>query len=112
MSRIVIRRSKAQLILTKNNGTSLCFPVGVGRPNSPTQLGTFQIIGKEVGVKRSTGTRTIYVSMPGRICGIFGTAQARAVGRATTSGCIAMLNKDIEVLYDLVEVGDMVEVVP
>jgi lipoprotein-anchoring transpeptidase ErfK/SrfK len=112
LSRIVIRRAKAQLILTKNNGTSLTFPVGVGRPDSPTLLGNFKIIGKEIGTKRSTGTRTIYVSMPGKICGIFGTAQARAVGRATTSGCIAMLNKDIEVIYDLVEVGETVEIVP
>ena len=112
MSRVVVRRSKAQLILTKKNGTSLTFPVGVGRPDSPTQLGTFKIIGKEIGTKRSTGTRTIYLSMPGKICGIFGTAQARAVGRATTSGCIAMLNKDIEVIYELVEVGDEVEIVP
>lgn len=112
MSRIVIRRSKAQLIFKKKNGTTLTFPVGVGRWDSPTQLGTFKIIGKELGTKRSTGTRTIYVAMLGRICGIFGTAQARAVGRATTSGCIAMLNKDIEVLYDLVEVGEEVDIVP
>jgi L,D-transpeptidase ErfK/SrfK len=112
LSRIVIRRSKAQLILKKNNGTCLTFPVGVGRPDSPTELGTFKIVDKEIGVKRSTGTRTIYVSMPGRICAIFGTAQARAVGKPTTGGCIAMLNKDIEVIYDLVEVGDTVEIVP
>lgn len=112
MSRIVIERSKAQLTLEKDDGTTLTFPVGVGRPDLPTQLGTFKIIGKELGAKRSTGTRTIYVAMRGRICGIFGTAQARAVGRATTSGCIAMLNKDIEVIYDFVEVGDEVEIVP
>ena len=112
MSRVVIRLSKAQLQLEKDDGTSLVFPVGVGRPDSPTRTGTFEIIGKEVGVKKSTGTRTIYFSAFGKICGIFGTAQARAVGRPTTNGCIAMLNKDIEVIYDLVDVGDVVEIVP
>ena len=112
MNRIVIRRSRAQLRLNKDNGTCLTFPVGIGRPDSPTRIGTFKIIGKELGVSRSTGTRTIYIAMPGKICGIFGTAQARAVGRATTSGCIAMLNKDIETIYDFIAVGDMVEIVP
>lgn len=112
MSRLVIQLSKAQLTLIKGNGNRLSFPVGVGRPDKPTLIGKFPIIGKEVGQKRRTGTRTIYISMPGKICGIFGTAQGRAVGRATTSGCIAMLNKDIEIVYDLVEVGDTVEIVP
>lgn len=112
MSRIVICCSKAQLIFKKKDGATLTFPIGVGRRDSPTQLGIFKIIGKELGTKRSTGTRTIYVAMRGKICGIFGTAQARAVGRATTGGCIAMLNKDIEVIYDLVEVGEEVEIVP
>jgi L,D-transpeptidase ErfK/SrfK len=112
LSRVVIQLSKAQLRIEKEDGTSLVFPVGVGRPDSPTRTGTFEIIGKETGVKRSAGTRTIYISMYGKICGIFGTAQARAVGRPTTRGCIAMLNKDIEVIYDMVDVGDMVEIIP
>ena len=112
MSRIVIRRSKAQLAIEKEDGTKLSFPVGVGRPDSPTRTGAFKIIDKEVGVKRSTGTRTIYFSMPDKICAIFGTAQARVVGGGKTGGCIAMLNKDIEVIYDLVEVGDIVEIIP
>lgn len=110
--RILVELSQAQLRVEKDDGSQLVFPVGVGRPNSPTPTGVFPIVGKEPGSRKSPGGKTIYISMPGKLCGIFGTAQARAVGRPVTGGCISMLNRDIEILYDLVDVGMEVEIVP
>jgi L,D-transpeptidase YbiS len=42
---------------------------------------------------------------------IHGTNQEQSIGQAASSGCIRMLNTDVIRLFDLVEVGGLVEIV-
>ncbi len=56
------------------------------------------------------GTRAIYLYAHGRdtLFRIHGTNEPQSIGTAASSGCIRMLNDEIEVLYDAVEIGTKV----
>ena len=41
--------------------------------------------------------------------GIHGTNRPTSIGKAASHGCIRMRNQDVEELFDLVQVGDEVE---
>jgi hypothetical protein len=43
--------------------------------------------------------------------GIHGTNEPNSIGKAASHGCIRMARKDLEEFYELVEVGDTVELV-
>jgi hypothetical protein len=43
--------------------------------------------------------------------GIHGTNEPRSIGRNASHGCIRMRNRDAEELFELVRVGDTVEVI-
>jgi hypothetical protein len=43
--------------------------------------------------------------------GIHGTNMPNSIGRAASHGCIRMRNQDVEELFELVQVGDPVELV-
>jgi hypothetical protein len=43
--------------------------------------------------------------------GIHGTNRPTSIGKAASHGCIRMRNQDVEELFELVEVGDAVELV-
>jgi hypothetical protein len=42
--------------------------------------------------------------------GIHGTNAPRSVGHATSHGCIRLRNRDVEKLYAMLQVGDVVEI--
>src|SRR5436190_803480 len=55
--------------------------------------------------------RRIVVSIPDRKgYGIHGTNQPKSIGKAASHGCIRMGRKDLEELFELVRVGDTVEI--
>ncbi len=56
------------------------------------------------------GARTMYLG--GTIYRIHGTNQPSTIGQFMSSGCIRMLNEDVEALYDKVKVGTKVVVLP
>ncbi|MDR6954672.1 lipoprotein-anchoring transpeptidase ErfK/SrfK [Ancylobacter sp. 3268] len=56
------------------------------------------------------GARTMYLG--GTIYRIHGTNQPSTIGQFMSSGCIRMLNEDVENLYDKVKVGTKVVVLP
>ena len=56
------------------------------------------------------GARTMYLG--GTIYRIHGTNQPSTIGQYMSSGCIRMLNEDVEALYDKVKVGTKVVVLP
>jgi lipoprotein-anchoring transpeptidase ErfK/SrfK len=55
------------------------------------------------------GTRWLGLSRKGY--GIHGTNAPKSIGKAASHGCIRLRNSDIEELFDLVSVGDAVELV-
>ncbi len=56
------------------------------------------------------GARTMYLG--GTVYRIHGTNQPSTIGQFMSSGCIRMLNEDVEDLYDKVKVGTKVVVLP
>jgi lipoprotein-anchoring transpeptidase ErfK/SrfK len=60
------------------------------------------------GPKNPLGARALYLG--NTIYRIHGTNEDWSIGRAVSSGCIRMLNEDVEYLYDHVKVGTKVKV--
>jgi lipoprotein-anchoring transpeptidase ErfK/SrfK len=95
------------------------FPVAVGADISPSPTGEFQIVnrvahptyyhaGKVIpsGKENPLGTRWLGLSQKGY--GIHGTNVPGSVGRAASHGCIRLRNRDIERLFTMLRVGDVV----
>ena len=61
------------------------------------------------GKANPLGTRWLGLSKKGY--GIHGTNAPGSIGRNASHGCIRMRNRDVEELFELVAVGDMVELV-
>ena len=60
------------------------------------------------GKANPLGTRWIGLSRKGY--GIHGTNNPRSIGRRASHGCIRMRNRDVEELFEMVAVGDRVEI--
>ena len=99
------------------------YAVAVGAPETPSPTGTFQVVtrvpdpawyqpGKVVppGPGNPLGPRWIGLSQKGY--GIHGTNSPRSIGKAKSHGCIRMRNADVEELFELIDVGDAVELRP
>jgi lipoprotein-anchoring transpeptidase ErfK/SrfK len=54
------------------------------------------------------GTRWIGLNLKGY--GIHGTNAPRSIGRAASHGCIRLKNRDVERLFAMLRVGDVVEI--
>ena len=97
------------------------FPVSVGTSVSPSPTGQFQIVHRISnptyyhpgvvilpGSDNPIGPRWIGLSKRGY--GIHGTNQPESIGHAASHGCIRLRNRDIKQLFDMVRVGDVVEI--
>jgi lipoprotein-anchoring transpeptidase ErfK/SrfK len=117
---IVVSIPDRKLALLEGDSVLAVFDTAVGKAASPSPTGTFTIVNRltsptyyapgkivEPGERNPLGTRWIGLSVRGY--GIHGTNSARSIGRAASHGCIRMRNREIEELFDLVQVGDIVE---
>jgi L,D-transpeptidase ErfK/SrfK len=97
------------------------FPVSVGASVSPTPTGQFRIVHRlanptyyhpgvviPAGSDNPIGPRWIGLSKSGY--GIHGTSQPDSIGHAASHGCIRLRNRDIKQLFEMVRVGDVVEI--
>jgi lipoprotein-anchoring transpeptidase ErfK/SrfK len=118
---IVISIPDRQLALLQDGQTLKVYPVAVGKEETPSPAGEFTIInhavnptyrhdGKEIGPGKSNplGTRWMGLSLKGY--GIHGTNAQSSVGKVASHGCFRMKKKDVEELYKLVQVGDVVSI--
>jgi L,D-transpeptidase ErfK/SrfK len=92
------------------------YDAAVGAPSTPSPVGEFRIVtriahptwytpGKVVppGKNNPLGTRWLGLSASGY--GIHGTNAPSSIGNAASHGCIRMRNRDVEELFELVDVG-------
>ena len=117
--RLVINIPSRTLDLYKNNQLKKTYPVGVGRATFPTPIGEFKVIRlvkkpgwenpyKPVGHIRikagetnPLGTRWIgFKADAAGEFGIHGTDSPKSVGQYSSHGCVRMLVKDAEDLYN------------
>lgn len=94
------------------------FPVGIGKDGS-TPIGTFTVEDKVVNPRYDGPEGSIepddpsnpigerWISLGGGY-GIHGTIEPDSIGKSESRGCIRMLNKDVEIVYDLLTVGSQV----
>ena len=119
---IVVDKSQRQLLLTRDGQFVKLYPVAPGRENS-TPDGTFKIINRienpvwyKQGVavppdspENILGTRWLGLDKPGY--GIHGTDEAAPITEQYSSGCIRMMNADVEELFNIIPIGTEVTIV-
>ncbi|HKF48916.1 MAG TPA: L,D-transpeptidase [Terracidiphilus sp.] len=119
---IVISLEDRKLALIEDGQVTKVYPVAVGKPSTPSPVGTFTIErrvanpvyhhdGKTVqpGPGNPVGTRWMGLSIKGY--GIHGTNAPKSIGNAASHGCIRMARPDLEELFAMVSVGDTVELI-
>jgi lipoprotein-anchoring transpeptidase ErfK/SrfK len=119
---IVVSLEDRKLALIEDGQVKKVYAVAVGKPSTPSPVGTFTIerrvanptyhhAGKTVlpGPGNPVGTRWMGLSKHGY--GIHGTNEPKSIGKAASHGCIRMARADLEEFYALVAEGDTVELV-
>lgn len=115
---VLIDISNHSITLVRNGEVEKQYPCATGIDN-PTPTGKYTITVKLIdptwywegraippGPENGLGTRFLGISLKGY--GIHGTNEPESIGRDASHGCIRMYNEDIEELYELVKVGDIV----
>lgn len=119
---IVVSLEDHKLALVEDGQVMKVYTVAVGKPSTPSPVGTFTIErrvanptyqhnGKIVppGPHNPVGTRWMGLSKHGY--GIHGTNEPNSIGKSASHGCIRMAKADLEELYPLVAEGDTVELI-
>lgn len=119
---IVVSLEDRKLALVENGEVKKVYTVAVGKPTTPSPVGTYTIERRvknpvyhhdgrtvEPGPRNPVGTRWMGLSVKGY--GIHGTNEPQSIGKAASHGCIRMAKADLEEMYEQVAVGDTVELV-
>ena len=119
--RVVVSIPERKLVLVADGRVVKVYRVAVGARVSPSPRGEFRIAVRipqatyyHAGVvipaseQSPIGTRWIGLDQPGY--GIHGTNAPGSIGKAASHGCIRLRNRDAEELFELVRVGDVVEI--
>lgn len=118
--RIVVSIPDRKLAVMESGHVVKIFSTAVGAPLTPSPSGSYHIVqripdptwytkGNVVppGKSNPLGTRWLGLSVKGY--GIHGTNRPSSIGHNASHGCIRMRNRDVEQLFDMVAVGDPVE---
>lgn len=121
---IVVDKSRYTLTLYHNMEVVKRYPVAVGMPSWPTPTGEFKIVSKQKnpawinpgsswaanmpkyippGPGNPLGTRALALNASGVL--IHGTSNIWSIGTPASHGCIRMYMRDVEDLFERVEVG-------
>ena len=120
--RLVISLRDHKLAVIEDGRAVKVYPVAVGKLSTPSPTGTFEVISRVShptwygprkvvgpGPANPLGTRWMGLSRKGY--GIHGTNAPKSIGRSASHGCIRMRKQDVEELFELVQVGDEVDLV-
>jgi lipoprotein-anchoring transpeptidase ErfK/SrfK len=120
VQKIVVSLQDCKLALVEGDRVVKIWDTAVGKKSTPSPSGTYTIVnrldrptyyhpGKVIpsGPSNPLGTRWLGLSLKG--FGIHGTNVPASIGRKASHGCIRMRNQDIEELFELVQVGSVVE---
>jgi lipoprotein-anchoring transpeptidase ErfK/SrfK len=109
-----------KLILLEEDRVVKIYDTAVGAPRTPSPAGSYKIVqalpdptwytkGRVVppGKSNPLGPRWLGLNVKGY--GIHGTNNPASIGRNASHGCIRMRNRDVEELFEMVSVGDRVD---
>jgi lipoprotein-anchoring transpeptidase ErfK/SrfK len=118
---LLISLADRQLAVIDSGNVIARFAVAVGAVDSPSPTGQFRIVNRvsnptyyhpgtviPSGKDSPIGTRWVGLSQKGY--GIHGTNVPRSIGHAASHGCIRLRNRDMERLFTLLRIGDVVEI--
>src|ERR1700756_1557173 len=110
-----------KLAVIENGAVIATFQVAVGAKVSPSPTGEFTIVSRvtnptyyhrgtviPAGKDNPVGTRWVGLTLKGY--GIHGTNAPGSIGRAASHGCIRLRNRDMERLFTMLRVGDVVQI--
>lgn len=119
--RVVVSIPARRLALVEDGRVVKTYAIAVGAAESPSPVGEFRIINRLTeptyyrpgtvippGPANPLGTRWIGLDL--RHYGIHGTNEPHSIGQAASHGCVRMRNGDVEELFEMLRVGDVVEV--
>lgn len=119
---IVVSLQARKLALLENGRVVRIYSVAVGKPSTPSPVGTFTIEHRVVnptyyhhgvvippGPEDPVGNRWMSLSIAGY--GIHGTNVPSSIGKAVSHGCIRLGKADVEDLFSRVRIGDKVQII-
>lgn len=121
--RIVISIADRKLAVVEDGRVVKIYQTAVGADATPSPTGVFKIAnrmpnptwygphGKIVSPGKANPLGTRWMGLSHRGYGIHGTNNQSSVGHNVSHGCIRMRKADVEELFELVKVGDVVEMV-
>jgi lipoprotein-anchoring transpeptidase ErfK/SrfK len=120
LRRVVVSIPDRKLAVIEDGEIVTVFDVAVGKPATPSPVGTFTIVnrvtnptyykaGKVVGPGAANPVGTRWIGLSEKGYGIHGTDNPRSIGFAKSHGCIRLRNQDVERLFERVRTGDVVE---
>jgi lipoprotein-anchoring transpeptidase ErfK/SrfK len=117
--KIVVSIPDRKLALIEDGEIIKVYSVAVGADESPSPEGEFKIVnrltsptyyhpGKVIGPGADNPLGTRWMGLNRKGFGIHGTNVPSSIGKAASHGCVRMAKKDLEELFELVQVGDAV----
>lgn len=87
------------------------YPVAMGKYESPTPVGNWEIISMSMNPPDVMGTRWLGLNIPYGQYGIHGTNAPHSIGSFASHGCIRMHNHNAEEIFSAVTVGTSVTII-
>jgi lipoprotein-anchoring transpeptidase ErfK/SrfK len=118
--KVVVSLADRKLAVMEAGRVVKIFSTAVGAPSSPSPTGSYEIInrlaeptwyghGKVVPPGKSNPIGTRWMGLSAKGYGIHGTNAPASIGHNASHGCIRLRNGDVEELFEMVAVGDAVE---
>lgn len=106
LGEIVIDIPSRTLTFTHSGRTYGPYPVGLGKPSTPTPKGNWHVANKDPHPSwEPLGSRWMGLDVPWGNYGIHGTNAPWSIGYYVSNGCIRMHNRDVETIFPLVSIG-------
>lgn len=116
--------SASRIMAFYENGVKVAeYPLGLGKTYTPTPVGYFKILTKEINPPWIDPSDPEYIVSSGPAnplgyrwmqifgnYGIHGTNRPDSIGGYVSNGCVRMLEADVEKIFDAVEVGTPVDI--
>ena len=120
-ARILISIPDRKMAVLKDGKVHKVYPVAVGAEVSPSPTGHFHIAKKIVAPSYSHDGKVVapgkgnplgsrWMGLDKEHYGIHGTNAPESIGHAASHGCIRMRKHDVEELFEVASVGDVVEI--
>lgn len=108
---IIVDMDRLTLTLFDGGEPFRQYPVAMGKYETPTPVGNWEIIDKDANPPDSVGTRWLGLNIPYGQYGIHGTYATHSIGSFASHGCIRMFNSNVEEIFPFVTVGTPVTII-